>query len=329
MSIDIEQLTKEKAKLIDREIDAVFGGSVPNLHEAIRYHMGTSGKRLRPLLAIGTYEALTKKNDNKILPFASACEVLHNWFLIHDDLQDGDRVRRDKPAVWVKYGLAHGINVGDYMAQKVFELILRSKEYGVDDATILELIDAMVTAAVKTSEGQALDINMRSYMPTEKNYMDMVLAKTGHYLAVTMIGAAILANKKEIIPHLIEFGSYIGPAFQIIDDILDLTEGKGRGEIGRDIKEGKKSLLVIHCLSKCSEEERKTLLDILAKSPEETTSSNVDLIVELFDKYGSVDYAKNKAEGLQEKAYESIKKLPPELHEILKTFADYLVKRKK
>lgn len=328
----IEKLTGEKYHLIDREIESVFAGDVPNLHDAVLYHLGTGGKRLRALLAIATYEALSRDTQNtsmRILPFAAACEIMHNWFLVHDDIEDGDQVRRDQPAVWVKYGLAHGVNVGDYMAQKVFELILRSKNYGVDDATIFKLLEAMVTTAIKTSEGQAMDINMRSYQPSEKDYMDMVMAKTGHYLTVTMVGAAILAKREEIVPGLIEFGSFIGPAFQITDDILDLTEGKGRGEIGRDIKEGKKSILAIHCMGKCGVEERQKLLDILNKPPEETADSDIALAINLFKKYGSIDYAKSKTNGLKERAAESVNRLPSELHEILNFFADYLVKRNK
>lgn len=335
--IDIERLSKEKAGLIDGEIEAVFPKKgVPNLNDAVRYHMGTGGKRLRPLLAILTYEALLGdevKNDaegvKRVLPFAAACELLHGWLILHDDIEDGDRVRRDKPAVWVKYGLAHGINVGDYMAQKVFELILRSSRYGANEKTIIELLDAMVTASLRTSEGQAMDINMRSASPTEKDYMNMVIGKTAHYLTVPMVGAAILAGRKEIVPQLAEFGSLIGPAFQITDDVLDLTEGKGRGEIGRDIKEGKKSILVIHCLSKCSPVEKKRLLDVLNKVPEKTASKDVALAIGLLEKHGSIEFAKARAKELKEQSEKSIKKLPPELREILEFFADYLISRKK
>ena len=254
--------------------------------------------------------------------------VVHNC-LVHDDIMDGDRMRRDKPTVWVKYGLAHGINVGDYMAQKVFELIIKSSGYGVDDKTVLKLMDAMVTTSVRTAEGQTMDINMRSGSPKESDYMDMVMAKTGHYLTVPMVGAAIVADREEIIPKLVELGSFIGPAFQIADDILDLTEGKGRGEIGRDIKEGKKSILIIYCLSKCSAKEKKLLLETLEKTPEATTNSDVSRVVALLNKYNSLDYAKKKAEELKKKAYVSIKKMPPELQEIMTFFADYLVNRKK
>lgn len=328
LMLDIEKLSQEKAHLIDEEIKAAFDGSVPNLHDAIRYHLGTGGKRLRPLLAILTYEALGGK-DNKILPFAAACEVLHNWFLVHDDIEDGDRVRRDQPSVWVKYGLAHGINVGDYMAQKVYELVLKSREYGVDSETVMDLLDAMITTSIRTSEGQTMDINMRSSNPSEKDYMDMVIGKTGHYLTVPMVGAALLAKRSELIPKIVEFGVHIGPAFQITDDVLDLTKGKGRGEIGRDIKEGKKSMLVIHCLENCSASERSELLEILAKQPEETTDEDVLEAKRLFEKHGSIDYAKRKAHELKGQAEKVIISLPPELHELLRFFADYLVNRKK
>lgn len=327
--IDIEKLSAENARIIDREIEKVFPKTgVKNLNDAVWYHMDTGGKKLRPLLAILTCEALGGRTD-EVAPFAAACEILHNWFLIHDDIEDGDRVRRDKPAVWVKYGLAHGINTGDYMAQKVFELILMSSRKGVDDQKVFRLLEEMTKTSIKTAEGQAMDINLRNNpRPTEKEYMDMVTGKTAHYLTVPMVGGAIVANRADVIPHLIEFGSYIGPAFQIIDDVIDLTEGKGRGEIGRDIKEGKRSILAIHCLAECSPEEAEKLLEILDKHPDQTTDEEVLYVRELFEKYGSIDYARNKAEQLKENALLVINKIP-ELAELLEFFANYLVKRRK
>jgi len=315
--------------LIEREIDAAFPKhGLPNLHDAVWYHMDTGGKKLRPLLAIATCEALGG-SAQEVAPFAAACEVLHNWFLVHDDIEDGDRVRRDRPALWVKYGLAHGINVGDYMSQKVFEMVLSSKKYGVEDNKIFRLLDAVVKTAVKTAEGQTMDINLRaSNVPTEQQYFDMVMGKTGHYLTVTMIGAAIIADREDIIPHLIEFGHSIGPAFQIADDMLDMTEGKGRGEIGRDIKEGKRSIMVIHCLGQCTHEEHSKLLHILNKPPEETTDGEVLYVKSLFEKYGSLEYAGKLTKEMQAAAMHTIKKTPEELHELLEFFSDKLVNRK-
>ena len=192
--IDIERLQTEKTHLIDNVINEAMSGSIPNLHDAIAYHMETGGKKLRPLLAIVTYEALGGDDVKKITPFAAACEVLHSWILVHDDIEDGDRVRRDKPALWVKYGLAHGINVGDYMAHKVLDLILKSKDFGVDGERTFKLLRAMGDTATATAEGQTMDINLRNNnAPTESQYIDMVIGKTAHYLTVPMVGAAIAA----------------------------------------------------------------------------------------------------------------------------------------
>lgn len=327
--MDIEKLQKSKGSLIDKILGDVFAGSVPNLHDAVKYHMGTGGKRLRPLLAITTYEALGGKDD-KIIPFAAACEVLHNWLLVHDDIEDSDRVRRDKPALWVKYGLAHGINVGDYMAHKVFELILKSKDFGVDNDSVFRLMKAMNDTALRTAEGQAMDINLRQKNnPTEKEYFASVIGKTAHYLTIPMIGAALLSENEKLIPRLVEFGSCLGLAFQITDDLLDLTEGKGRGETGRDIKEGKRTLMVIHCLSKCTKEEKKKLLTILNKTPEKTTDADVKHVKSIFEKYGSIGYARRKADDFTAKAKKTADSFPGKLREILYFFADYAVQRRK
>ena len=330
MNKDVERIINEKYSLIDAEISKVFPKKgIPNLYDAVWYHLDTGGKRIRSALAIITCETLGG-NTKKVLPFAAACEILHNWLLIHDDIEDQDKVRRNKETVWMKYGLAHGINIGDYMSHKVFELILNSKNYGMDDKTIIKLVGIIVNTTVKTAEGQSMDINLRnSNSPTEKEYMEMVKAKTAYYLTVPMIGGAIIADADDrIISKIINYGEKIGPAFQISDDILDLTSGKGRKEAGRDIKEGKKSILVIHCLSKCSNDEKKKIISILDKDADKTTKADVDYAKKLFEKYGSIEYARKKTQNLSKEAKNEIKDLPPKLKELLDYFADYLVERK-
>ncbi len=328
--MDVKKLIQEKGHLIDEEIKKVIPlEGVKNLNDAVWYHLGTGGKRIRPALAIITCEALGCEKE-KIIPFAAACEILHNWLLIHDDIEDGDKVRRNNPAVWVKYGLPHGINIGDYMSMKVFELVLNSREKGVDNETVLKLLKHMILTSIRTAEGQAMDINLRQNdSPTEEEYMEMVIGKTAHYLTAPMVGGAIVAGREDLVEKILDFGRKIGPAFQITDDILDLTEGKGRSEIGRDIKEGKRSILVAHCLSKCNEDERQMLIEILNKPVDDTTNEDVEKVKQLFEKYGSVDYARNKAQKLVDEAKNIIADFPAELKEILDFVADYLIKRKK
>jgi len=322
---DIEKIVSEKGRLIDKEIEKAFPrNGVPNLHDAVHYHLESGGKRIRPALAILTCEALGG-DAKKIMPFAAACEVLHNWFLIHDDIEDSDRVRRNKPAVWVKYGLAHGVNIGDYMAHKVFELILSSD---LPHETILALVRAEAETAIRTGEGQAMDMNMRSSRtPTEKEYLDVIMAKTGHYLTMPMVGGAIIAGHEEIIPRLIEYGRNIGPAFQITDDVLDLTKGKGRKETGRDIKEGKRSILVVHCLGKCTRQEKERLIRILNKPPEKTSAAEVKYARSLFEKHNSIEYAISRAEEFSQTAKNVARTMPPKLRDILLFMCDYVMQR--
>lgn len=323
----VEKILKEKGGLIEKEIEKVIPkDGIPNLNDAIWYHMGTGGKRIRPVLAIMTCEAL-KGDVRKVLPFAAACEILHNWLLVHDDIEDGDRVRRDKPAVWVKYGLAHGVNVGDYMSEKVYEMIMNSD---LDKDKKISLMNETVQTCLRTAEGQSMDMNLRNNnSPSENDYMKMIEGKTAYYLTLPMVGGAIVAGRSELAGKIREFGLKIGPAFQIADDLLDLTKGKGRGEIGSDIKEGKRSIMVVHCSSKCTPGEKERLFGILNKKREGTTKEDVKFVKNLFEKYGSLEYARRKAKSLIEGSKEITSELPGELKKILDAFAEYLVERKK
>jgi len=323
----VERILKEKGELIEKEIEKVIPRKgIKNLHDAVWYHMDTGGKRIRPVLAMLTCEALGCDNE-KVLPFAAACEVLHNWLLVHDDIEDGDKMRRDMPAVWVKYGTDHGVNIGDYMSEKVYEIILRS---GFDMPVKLRLVGEMVETCAKTAEGQAMDMNLRKNDdPKESEYMKMIEGKTAWYLTLPMIGAAVVAGKPGLAERIKEFGLKVGPAFQMADDLLDLTAGKGRGETGSDVKEGKRSIMVTHCSSKCSSGEKKKLFEILNKPRDKTTKEDVEFVRRLFEKHGSLEYARIRAKSLVSEAKNITSGMPDGLKKILDQFADYLIERKK
>lgn len=328
---DVERILKEKGELIEKEMLRVIPkNGIPNLQDAVWYHLSGGGKRIRPVLAIMACETLGG-DTRKVLPFSAACEIMHNWLLVHDDIEDQDEVRRDRPAVWKKFGIAHGINVGDYMSEKVYELILYSNKIGVDTKTTQRLLQEAVFTCAATSEGQAMDINLRlSDKPTEKDYFDCIIGKTAYYLMLPIVGGAIIAGADDdVIRKIKQFGMKVGPAFQIADDLLDLTEGKGRGEIGCDIKEGKRTLIVVRCLEKCSSSERTRLLEILNRPRGKTTDQDIAEAKRLFEKHGSMEYARKKAGSLVDEGKASIATLPPKLRYMLGEFADYLVQRKK
>jgi geranylgeranyl pyrophosphate synthase len=325
----IKNEIKKKGLRIDNEIKRFLPQKeIPNLYDAIRYSLYGKSKRFRSFFCLETCKALGGKEE-QALPFAVACEMLHNWLLIHDDIQDGDTVRREKPAVWVKYGLGHAINIGDTLAHKVFEVILDSRKMGVDDKTVLRLVELMIRTAINTGEGQTMDMNLRCKNDfTESEYMETVMHKTAYYLACPIVGGAIIANAdEEILRKIVEFSKNIGLSFQIRDDIIDLTRGKGRNEIGCDVKEGKRTLMVAYASSKCNEAEREKLFFILNKDRNEKTDADIIWVKNLFDRYDAINYAQHRAEELVEMAKESVSNVSESLRENLFLFADFMIER--
>ncbi|MBL7160921.1 MAG: polyprenyl synthetase family protein [Candidatus Aenigmarchaeota archaeon] len=329
MNSEIEKLLAELGPEFEKEILRVIPREgVPNLHDAVWYHLDSGGKRLRPALAVVACRALGG-DSGKVMPFAAACELLHNWFLVHDDIEDGDSFRRGKEAVWKKFGFDHGINVGDFMSEKVYELILLSQESGLGAEETLQLAKVVAETCSKTAEGQTMDMNLRKENnPSEEAYMETIKRKTGWYFTLPIVGGAIVAKASdEIIRKIREFGLKAGPAFQIADDLLDLTSGKGREDIGADIKEGKRSLMVVHCNKACSPGEKEKLFETLNKPREQTSQEDVLWVKSLFEKHGSLEYAREKARKLVGEAKEISTALPKEAMDILDSFASYVIER--
>ncbi len=295
--------------------------SVPFWH-----HMGTGGKRIRPALCLLCCEALGADPD-RALPFAAAVEILHNMLLIHDDMEDGDTVRRDAPTVWVKFGLENAINLGDYMLGRAYGAILRSP---VDTGTRLRLAAAFTEAYECTCRGQALDLSSRGLDElTLEQYEQMAALKTGQCLVLGIVGGAILAGLDEsAVKAILELGSSVGPAFQIRDDMIDLTLSKGRGGTrGSDIREGKPSVLYVHALSAASGSERRRLVEIARKSRPETTDEEVEWVMGLYGRLGSLEFARARAQELAADALRSADLIPVANRDFFRRVVRFMIER--
>jgi len=214
----------------------------------------------------------------------------------------------------VHLDLANAINIGDYLISTAYRLLLTSR---LDSATILRLLDIYSLTFQKTVEGQALDINLRGCDTFDvAQYYRIVQLKTAYYLTFNLVGGAIVAGMDgEVIEQLWELGRLLGPAFQIRDDIIDLTNGKGRGgEIGCDIREGKPSILFAYALERLGPHttERQQLLDIIRKPREQTTSHDVDTVIQLYNDVGALDFATVECRRLIDNAFTLIAGLPLE-----------------
>ncbi|MBR9706870.1 MAG: polyprenyl synthetase family protein [Candidatus Diapherotrites archaeon] len=299
----------------------------PWLNEPIWYHLGTGGKRLRPALALIVTKELGGNPDDA-LGFAAATEIIHNALLLHDDVEDGDRFRRDKPAVWLKYGMPNAVNCGDYMFFKAYRAVLDSP---LPTETILRLMDIITLTLEKTGEGQTLDLNMRADESlTIDRYLEIAEGKTGFYFAFSFVGGAIIAGlPKELTDELWAIGKTMGPAFQIRDDIIDLTEGKGRGgEKGNDIREGKPSVLVAYALTRINAGEKKQLLEILGKPRDQTTNYDVRWVVGLYNKYDVIEYCQEFSKKLAKRAFSVIDGFPLDNKQVFYDIAKFIVERR-
>lgn len=351
---DIEAYLKATSPLVDKEIEkavprvfskqwlekafekADFAYDEESLTKALSVPMwdllDRGGKRWRPALLVLSCEAVGGKKE-LALKFTPIVEITHNGTLVSDDAEDASEFRRGKPCIHKLYGLDIAINLGSAMPYLPLP-ILFSNYYRLNEKTLLKLHNLVAQELLKCYAGQAMDIYWHrghKYDVSENEYLQMCAYKTGTLARLAAKMGAVLGNGSEKqVRALGKFAETIGIAFQIQDDILNLTgeefqKGKGSGE---DIHEGKRTLMVIHCLRVAPEAERKRLLEILNSHPED--QGIIAEAIQLLEKNGSIEFARKKAGQLVEEAW---KKLAPELKEsrakqMLKAFADYLIERK-
>ena len=219
-------------------------------NEAIR----NGGKRLRPLIMFETYKAISgdEYSEEIIAPFLAAIEMIHTFSLIHDDLpaMDNDRLRRGKPTTWVSYGEDMAILAGDMLSVQAFEIISK-KMQETDDFNILKRMSrAMYTLARATGAfgmigGQCVDVEYSGKKMTEEVMKYTYALKTGALLAASFVVGGILAGASETEVGLLKkAGSYVGEAFQIRDDYLDIVADEK--ELGKPTHSDEKNLKITY-----------------------------------------------------------------------------------
>ena len=254
----------------------------------VDYHLGTGGKRLRALLPLAVADVL-ECDLSGVLPFAAACEVLHNATLVHDDLQDGDELRRGQPTVWRKWGAARAINLGDAM---LYWTLALAQKVEADPAARERLVARIVRDTLKVIDGQEREFLLKENpRPSAEDYFRMVEGKTSGLFALPIAGTAELCGAEaELVAALERSAAQLGVLFQIQDDILDLYGDKGRNERGSDLKEGKVSALVVHFLAHAPAEEARWLSDLLVREREAVTTPDIERAAALFEDHGSATW---------------------------------------
>ncbi|MFZ9959906.1 MAG: polyprenyl synthetase family protein, partial [Candidatus Limnocylindrus sp.] len=200
------------------------------MYAQIRYHMGYGdpsarlGKRMRPLLGLLTYSALSSDWERAI-PGAAAVELGHNFSLIHDDIEDQDEERRGRPTLWVREGLAQAINTGDALFTISRIAAHRLTDLGFSDAKVIRMMKIYDQTCLRLCEGQFIDIaaSQRREMQSVEHYFEMIGRKTAALISGGVESAAMLAtDDEEVITRFRTFGWALGLAFQINDDLLGI-----------------------------------------------------------------------------------------------------------
>jgi geranylgeranyl pyrophosphate synthase len=248
-------------------------------------HLSTGGKRLRALLALAAAEALGASSEASV-GWAAACELLHNGSLVHDDLQDGDEMRRGHPTLWFRHGSAHAINAGDLL---LIAPALAIARVPADERLRWSLLHAVSVHAARIASGQAAELEMTSTQRADPvRYRQVVALKTSGLFELPVVGAALLAGHAPASASAVSSAFQpIGVLFQLQDDVLDLYGDKGRGNVGADLLEGKMSALVVRHLE-LHPGDRAWLCDLLGRPRDDVRSSDIEEAIARFRSGGAL-----------------------------------------
>ena len=278
-----------------------------HLYDLVPLYPQRSGKGLRPGLCIATCRAFGG-SVNSVLDSAVAIELFHNAFLVHDDVEDGSLSRRGRPTLAAEFGLPIAVNVGD--AMNVLSLRPLMENLGRLGPTLTWKVFAEIEHMVSQSvEGQAMELGwVRDNVPDldDGDYLRMTLKKTCWYTCIhpIRIGALVGSGGSVDLDRFNRFGYFMGAAFQIQDDLLNLAgaEVKYGKEIGGDIWEGKRTLILIHALNLANPREKKRLQGFLSTPRLERSAEDVLWVYEIMAKYESMAYARSVASQLADAA---------------------------
>jgi geranylgeranyl pyrophosphate synthase len=304
------------------------------LIEPVWDFISRGGKRWRPVLFLLITEAVggdvEKVKDIVVIP-----ELIHNGTIIVDDIEDQGELRRGKPTLHKIFGEDIAINVGNFLYFLPLLALIKNRNKFKPEI-LVRAYETYIQEMINLSYGQGTDIYWhkgRAENITEKEYLQMCAFKTGCLSRMAAKLAVVLSEgNQEITEAAGRVAEAMGVGFQIQDDILDIAltdeeRTKFGKSFGNDIKEGKRTLMVIHALKKATKEDKKRLIEILNKHTDDMAERKE--AIEIIQKYGSLEYAKEVAKKIMKEAWLQADKLlkPSPTKERLKEFVYYLIER--
>lgn len=331
----LSQLRDYRARTLEVLRRSVPDGS-PHLYGIIRETIELAGKGLRPAVCLAACGAYGGRIEDA-LDSAAAIELLHNAFLVHDDVEDLSETRHGLPTVHMRHGVPLAVNTGDAM-QALSMRMLRGNVRTLGPAMAFRIFDEFDHLLLRSLEGQAMELGwIRDNNMSLKidDYVRMVSLKTCWYSFIhpCRIGALIASRGTADLGVFNEFGFYLGSAFQIHDDILNLagTDVYGKEAAG-DLYEGKRTLMLMHLLESAQIFDRIRILEIFSKPRQSRLPKEVAWLQELMQRQGSIDYARAAARDFLAAAQRAFDqaygRCPDNVHkDFLRGLMEYVVAR--
>lgn len=299
---------------IVRELVAAMGRYDLPMYDMLRYQLGWSGecasteynggKLVRPTLLLLACESVGG-NWHRALPAAVAVELVHNFTLIHDDIEDEDEERRKQATVWWRWGKPQAINAGDAMHSLARLALLRLSETGIPPQKCLHAAEILDNTCLSLCEGQYLDISYEERLDISvEDYLEMSDRKTAALFAASLqIGALIGCDDDQVVSHFRRFGQRMGLAYQMMDDVF----GIWGGETASDLRKRKKTLPVIYTLEHATLSDRDDLISIYTKN--ELDLQDIGHVTAILDRLDASGYARHLASEYYSHALEEIRGL--------------------
>lgn len=324
---DVKETLARMSKDLDSHIKSYIKDEKPdNLIEASRQYPYAGGKRMRPAMVVAACKAVGG-DGKKAYPLAVAIEYIHNFTLIHDDLMDGDEMRRGMVTSHVKYGMPTAILAGDALFAKAFEIATGLE---VPGETLRDILKVVTLAVWDLARGQQMDINNENGEEvTMEEYIETIRLKTSVLFAAGAAGGAMVGGAdKKTVEAVHSYAIKLGVAFQMFDDILGIIgdPAKTGKSSGNDIRKGKSTVMVCHALKNLEGTKLKEFRSVLGKI--DASESEIDKVRKILKDAGSIDYAISMAETYAEEAIACIDVLKDsESKEFMVALAKYAMGR--
>lgn len=284
---EIFELLREDLAAIEREFGRDTVSPVEAITEIGEYLRGGGGKRIRPMLLLLSAKLFDYRGRGAIR-LGAVVEIIHTATLVHDDIIDEAQTRRGRPAANTQWGNSKCVLAGDWLYMQAFKIAVQERNFRILD-TLIDLTQQMV-------EGELLQMEKLGQLIALDQHFDLIYRKTACLFSVCMrLGAILGGATPEQEENLAQYGRDLGMAFQIVDDVLDLTASEdvlGK-PVASDLREGKVTMAVIHALERCTAVEREMIQTVIRERAFDGVTHMQ--ILEILDRHGSIEAAHQRA----------------------------------